>query len=103
MEDTGYLWAYGRAKKLEDAFLSVCKESALDRMARRQEAQAVPFLQSMQEMEPYDEEIVTRLIFCLYRSGKQTEAKQQYDRMVKLYKEDLELDFEKTFHELIQV
>lgn len=103
MEDTGYLWAYGRAKKLEDAFLSVCKESALDRMARRQEAQAVPFLQSIQEMEPYDEEMVTRLIFCLYRSGKQKEAKQQYDRMVKLYKEDLELDFEKTFHELIQV
>lgn len=101
MENTGYLWAYGTAKKLEDDYLLVCKAGARERMNQNREELAIPFLQSMQELEPYDEEIVESLIVCLYRSKRQTEAKQQYDRMVKLYKEDLDLDFEKSFQELV--
>lgn len=101
MENTGYLWAYGTAKKLEDEYLLVCRAGAKERMKQNREDLAIPFLQSMQEIEPYDEEIVEALIVCLYRSKRQTEAKQQYDRMVKLYKEDLDLDFEKTFQELV--
>ena len=57
--------------------------------------------QRMQEADPYNEEILTRLIGCLYKSGRQSEAKQQYDRMLKLYQEDLELDFKKTFKEIV--
>lgn len=102
MENTGYLWAYGTAKKLEDEYLNVCRAGARERMEQNREDLAIPFLQSMQEIEPYDEEIVESLIICLYRSRRQTEAKQQYDRMVKLYKEDLDLDFEKTFQELVR-
>ena len=62
---------------------------------------AIPFLQRMQEVDPYDEETVRNLIACLYHSGKQKEAREQYDRMVKLYKEDLELEFGKSFQELV--
>lgn len=102
MENTGYLWAYGTAKKLEDEYLLVCRAGAKERMGQNREDLAIPFLQSMQEIEPYDEEIVEALIVCLYRSRRQTEAKQQYDRMVKLYKEDLDLDFGKTFQELVR-
>lgn len=102
MENMGYLWAYGTARNLEDAFLRICRMGVSLRMEEKQENLAIPFLRSMQEMEPYDEEIVTLLIVCLYRSGKQGEAKRQYDRMVKLYKEDLELNFEKSFQELVQ-
>lgn len=101
MEDTGYLWAYGTAKKLEDEYLCVCRTGARQRMSEKKEILAVPFWQRMLEREPYDEEIVESLIVCLYSSGKKTEAKQQYDRMVQLYREDLELDFEKTFQEMV--
>lgn len=102
MENMGYLWAYGTAKKLEDACLRICQKGAAARMEENREDLAIPFLRCMQEIEPYDEKVVTLLIVCLYRSGKQGEAKRQYDRMVKLYKEDLELEFEKTFQELVQ-
>lgn len=102
MENMGYLWSYGTAKELENDYLFVCKTGAIEQIHKQQEALAIPFLQRMQEVEPYDEEIVKLLIVCLYRSGKKREAKQQYNRMVKLYKEDLELDFKKTFQELVE-
>ncbi|MCI8991436.1 MAG: hypothetical protein HFG80_01720 [Eubacterium sp.] len=102
MENMGYLWAYGTAKKLEDEYLLACRNGAAEKMQENREDLAIPFLQRMQEIEPYDEKVVTLLIVCLYRSGKQGEAKRQYDRMVKLYKEDLALDFEITFQELVQ-
>ncbi len=101
MGNTGYLWSYATAKRLEDEYLKALKAGAHKRAKERQPGLAIPFLQRMLEVEPYDEEIVSQLIACLYQSGRQSEAKQQYDRMVKLYRDDLELDFEKTFRELV--
>ena len=102
MENTGYLWSYGTAKKLEDECLQVCRRGAKERMLEKKEALAIPFLERILEIEPYDDEVAASLIACLYESGKRTEAKQRYNRLVKLYKEDLELDFDKTFQELVE-
>lgn len=101
MEEMGYLWAYGTARKLEEEYLSACKAEAKRQMQEHKGERAIPFLQRMQEVDPYDEETVRNLIACLYHSGKQKEAREQYDRMVKLYKEDLELEFGKSFQELV--
>lgn len=101
MENMGYLWAYGMAKKLEDEYLLLCRTGAAERIREKREDLAIPFLQRMQEIEPYDEKVMALLIACLYRSGKQGEAKRQYDHMVKLYKEDLALDLEVSFQELV--
>ena len=101
MGNAGYLWAYGMTKKLEDEYLIVCKMGVAECMKAKREDLAIPFLQKMQQIEPYDEETITNLLICLYRSGKQGEAKRQYDSIVKLYKEDLELDFEKSFQEIV--
>lgn len=101
MGNSGYLWSYGMAKELENNYLAVLKTGAATRTAQNQHPAALPFLQRMLETDPYNEEIVSQLILCLYKSGKQSEAKQQYDRMQKLYREDLELEFNKSFKEII--
>ena len=89
------------AQELENNFLAVLKTGAATRAAQNRHQDALPFLQRMLEADPYNEEIVSKLILCLYKSGKQSEAKQQYDRMQKLYREDLELDFNISFKEII--
>lgn len=101
MGNSGYLWSYGTAKELENQYLSVLRSGASMRTSQKLPEAAIPFFQRMLEADPYNEEILTRLIGCLYQSGRQSEAKQQYDRMLKLYQEDLELDFKKTFKEIV--
>lgn len=101
MGNSGYLWSYGMAKELENSYLAVLKTGAATRTSQNQYQAALPFLQRMLEADPYNEEIVSQLILCLYKSGKQSEAKQQYDRMQKLYREDLELDFNISFKEIV--
>lgn len=101
MGNSGYLWSYAMAKELENNYLAVLKTGAATRAAQNRHQDALPFLQRMLEADPYNEEIVSKLILCLYKSGKQSEAKQQYDRMQKLYREDLELDFNISFKEII--
>lgn len=101
MGNSGYLWSYAMAKELENEYLAVLKTGAATRTAQNRHQSALPFLQRMLEADPYNEEIVSQLILCLYKSGKQSEAKQQYDRMQKLYREDLELDFSLSFKEII--
>lgn len=101
MGSSGYLWSYGAAKELENKYLTVLKSGASKRMAQDTPEAAIPFFQRMLEADPYNEEIVSQLIFCLYKSGKQSEAKQQYDRMQQLYREDLELEFGKSFKEIV--
>ncbi len=101
MGNSGYLWSYTTAKELENQYLKALRSGAAVRVSQKQPNAAIPFFQRMQEADPYNEEILTRLIGCLYKSGRQSEAKQQYDRMLKLYQEDLELDFKKTFKEIV--
>lgn len=101
MGNSGYLWSYGMAKELENSYLAILKTGAAMRIAQNQYQAALPFLQRMLEADPYNEEIISQLILCLYKSGRQSEAKQQYDRMQKLYREDLELDFNKSFKEIV--
>ena len=101
MGNNGYLWSYGMAKELENKYLAVLESGASKRTAQNKPEAAIPFFRRMLETDPYNEEIVTQLILCLYKSGKQSEAKQQYDRMQQLYREDLELDFGKSFKEIV--
>ncbi len=101
MGNNGYLWSYGTAKELENKYLSVLRAGAAMRASQKLPDAAIPFFQRMLEADPYNEEILTRLISCLYKSGRQSEAKQQYDRMLKLYQEDLELEIKKTFKEIV--
>ena len=101
MGNNGYLWSYGTAKELENKYFKVLQSGAAKRIGQNQPGAAVPFLQRIIEADPYNEEIISQLIACLYQSGRQTDAKQQYDRMQKLYREDLELDFTKTFKEIL--
>lgn len=102
MGNSGYLWSYGMAKELENEYFNILKTGAAKRTAQNLPESAVPFLQRMLETDPYNEEVVSQLILCLYQSGRQSQAKQQYDRMQKLYREDLELDFTKTFKEIVE-
>ncbi len=101
MGNSGYLWSYGMAKELENQYLAVLRSGASKRTAQERPEAAIPFFQRMLEADPYNEEIVKQLIICLYKSGKQAEAKQQYDRTQKLYREDLELDFTGSFQEIV--
>lgn len=101
MDSSGYLWSYAMARKLENRCLAVLKAGADKRMAEGTSQAAIPFLQRMLEADPYNEAIVSQLIICLYRNGRQSEAKQQYDRIQKLFREDLELDFANSFKEIV--
>lgn len=102
MGNSGYLWSYGMAKELENHYFRVLQSGAAMRIGQDRPEAAVPFLRRIIEADPYNEEVVSRLIVCLYQSGRQTDAKQQYDQMQKLYREDLELDFTKTFKEIVE-
>ncbi len=102
MGSTGYIWSYGMAKELENYYLEFLKSGASKRMEQNQIASAIPFFQRILDADPYNEEIISQLVACFYKSGKQSKAKQLYDRMQKLYREDLELDFSKTFREIIE-
>lgn len=102
MENTGYLWAYAVGKELENSYLQVCRDMADRKIAEEEYGQAVPWLQKMLERDPYDEAVITQLITCLFRCGKRSEARKEYDRLASLYKEDLGLDFEQTFQELVE-
>ena len=101
MGNNGYLWSYGMAKKLENEYFKVLRSGAAKRISQKQPEAAIPFLQKIIEVDPYNEDIVSQLIVCLYQSGKQSDAKQQYDQIQKLYREDLELDFTRTFREIL--
>ncbi len=102
MGNSGYLWSYAKAKELDDSCLAALKRGADTRASQDRFEDAIPFLQRMLEADPYNEETVSRLISCLYESGRQSEAKQQYDHMQKLYQEDLELDFSRSFKEIVE-
>lgn len=102
MGNSGYLWSYGMARELEDQYLATLRTGAAKRMAQERPEAAIPFFQRILEADPYNEETVRQLIHCLYKSGKQAEAKQQYDRTQKLYREDLELDLSSSFQEIIE-
>lgn len=101
MGNSGYLWAYGMTKELENKYFKVLQSGAAKRIHQKRPDAAIPFLQRIIEADPYNEEIASQLILCLYQSGRQSDAKHQYDRMQKLYREDLELDFTKTLKEII--
>ena len=101
MGNSGYLWSYGTAKELENKYFRVLQSGAAKRTRLRQPEAAIPFLQRIIEADPYNEDIASQLIACLYQSGRQSDAKHQYDRMRKLYREDLELDFAKSFKEIV--
>ncbi|MEH2942026.1 BTAD domain-containing putative transcriptional regulator [Lachnospiraceae bacterium KK002] len=101
MGGSGYLWSYGMAKELEHQYLTVLKSGASGKTLENHPEEALPFFRRILEADPYNEEAVSQLVFCLYKSGRQSEAKQQYDRMQKLYRDDLELDFSRTFREII--
>lgn len=101
MGNSGYLWSYGAAKELENKYFKVLQSGAVKRTSQRQPEAAIPFLQRIIEADPYNEDIASQLIACLYQSGRQSDAKHQYDRMQKLYREDLELDFTKSFKEIV--
>ncbi|MCI8484938.1 MAG: hypothetical protein HFH41_11455 [Lachnospiraceae bacterium] len=101
MGNSGYLWSYGMAKELENEYFNILKAGAAKRTAQNLPESALPFLQRILEADPYNEEVVSQLILCLYQSGRQSQAKQQYDRTQKLYQEDLELNFTKTFKEIV--
>lgn len=101
MGNSGYLWSYGMAKELENQYLSILRSGAAKRTAQDRHEAAVVFFQRILEADPYNEDIVRQLIVSLYKSGKQAEAKQQYDRIQKLYQEDLELDFTSSFQEIV--
>ena len=90
------------AKELENQYLTVLRSGAAKRTAQERHEAAIPFYQRILEADPYNEDIVRQLIICLCKSGKQAEAKQQYDRMQKLYREDLELDFTSSFQEIVE-
>lgn len=101
MGNSGYLWAYGMTKELENKYFKVLQSGAAKRIHQKRPDAAIPFLQRIIEADPYNEEVASQLILCLYQSGRQSDAKHQYDRMQKLYREDLELDFTKTLKEII--
>lgn len=101
MGNSGYLWSYGMAKELENKYFKVLQSGAAKRIRQKQPEAAIPFLRRIIEADPYNEEIASQLILCLYQSGRQSDAKQQYDQMQKLYREDLELDFTKTLKDII--
>ncbi|MXP77769.1 tetratricopeptide repeat protein [Lachnospiraceae bacterium WCA-9-b2] len=101
MGNSGYLWSYGMAKELENQYLTILRSGAAKRTAQNRHEAAVVFFQRILEADPYNEDIVRQLIISLYKSGKQAEAKQQYDRIQKLYQEDLELDFTSSFQEIV--
>ena len=101
MGNNGYLWSYGTAKELENEYFKVLQSGAVKRTRQKQPEAAIPFLQRIIEVDPYNEDIVSQLIVCLYQSGRQSDAKKQYDQMQKLYREDLELDFTRTFKEIL--
>lgn len=101
MGNSGYLWSYGMAKELENNYFKVLQSGAVKRTRQKQPEAAIPFLQRIIEVDPYNEDIVSQLIVCLYQSGRQSDAKKQYDQMQKLYREDLELDFTRTFKEIL--
>lgn len=101
MGNSGYLWSYGTAKELENKYFKVLQSGAAKRTRQQQPEAAIPFLQRIIEADPYNEDIASQLIACLYQSGRQSDAKRQYDRMRKLYREDLELDFAKSFREIV--
>ena len=101
MGNSGYIWSYGMAKELENKYFKVLQSGAVKRTSQKQPEAAIPFLQRIIEVDPYNEDIGSQLIVCLYQSGRQSDAKQQYDQMQKLYREDLELDFTRTFKEIL--
>ncbi len=101
MGNNGYLWSYGTAKELENEYFKVLQSGAVKRTRQKHPEAAIPFLQRIIEVDPYNEDIVSQLIVCLYQSGRQSDAKKQYDQMQKLYREDLELDFTRTFKEIL--
>lgn len=101
MGNSGYLWSYGMTKELENEYFKVLQSGAAKRIRQKQPEAAIPFLQRIMEADPYNEEIASQLIVCLYQSGRQSDAKQQYDQMQKLYREDLELDFTRTFKDIL--
>lgn len=101
MGNNGYLWSYGMAKELENEYFKVLQSGAAKRTRQKQPEAAIPFLQKIIEVDPYNEDVVSQLIVCLYQSGRQSDAKQQYDQIQKLYREDLELDFARTFKEIL--
>jgi len=102
MAGSGYLWSYSFAKELENQYFKVLKSGVNSSTVKNQPESALLFYQRMLEVDPYNEDIVSQLIVCLYQSGRRSEAKQQYDRMRKLYRDDLKLDFTKTFKEIIE-
>ena len=102
MGNSGYLWSYGMAKELENEYFKVLQSGAAKRIQQKRPDAAVPFLQRIIEADPYNEEIASQLIVCLYQSGRQSDAKHQYDQMQKLYREDLELDFTRTLKDILK-
>lgn len=102
MGNNGYLWSYGMARKLENEYFKVLRFGASKRTAEHLPESAIPFLDRILESDPYNEEVASQLIACLYQSGRQSDAKWQYDHIRQLYHEDLELDFSKTFKEIIE-
>lgn len=101
LDSCGYLWSYSVAKDLENQYLKVLKFGAASNAIQSRPESALPFIQRMMETDPYNEEVASQLIACLYHSGRQSEAKHQYDRLQKLYREDLELNFPRSFREIV--
>ena len=76
----------------EKMFLELCRLLAKDTMQTGDYDGAVDYLDKAITIDPYDENFYLMLMECFQASGEVRRAKHYYDRMVRILKEDLDVE-----------
>lgn len=85
-------WSIGSREYYERAFIQFCRKQSEKYMAEQHYEDAVRLLVGAVTVDGYDEEISIRLIQCYGMIGDVKNAKRQFERTRKLFREELDVE-----------
>lgn len=92
LESVPEVWAIEGREYYERVFIQFCRNQSQKHMADRNYEDAIRLLTGAVAVDGYDEELSARLIQCYGMIGDVKDAKRQYERTRKLFREDMDME-----------
>ncbi|QYK60156.1 Protein-glutamate methylesterase/protein-glutamine glutaminase [Paenibacillus sp. S25] len=100
LEEHDYPWAYAKREKLRSMYLACASELAREELRSGRTRQSVQRLLSLQQREPYSDDICGLLLTAYAQLGDYTAAQKHYESFVRILEDELGIEPQQVTHQL---
>ncbi|MGO4950295.1 response regulator [Paenibacillus sp. DRB1-1] len=100
LEEHDYPWAYAKREKLRSMYLACASELAREELRSGCTRQSVQRLLSLQQREPYSDDICGLLLTAYAQLGDYTAAQKHYESFVRILEDELGIEPQQVTHQL---